>query len=115
MDMKPSSSGTYHFGAGVDAVNGESDTANNCSEAIAVPAHPPDLVVEERFTRVADDILDYEFTVNDPNVWTQPWKGSLPMWRNSEPLYEYACHEGNYGLFNILAGSRAEEAAAAAK
>ena len=74
----------------------------------------PDLVVEERFTRVSDDILDYEFTVDDPNVWTQPWKGSLPMWRNSEPLYEYACHEGNYGLTNILAGSRAEEAAAAA-
>ena len=73
----------------------------------------PDLVVEERFTRVADDTLDYEFTVNDPNVWTQPWGGSLPMWRNSEPLYEYACHEGNYGLTNILAGSRAEEAAAA--
>ena len=42
-----------------------------------------------------------------------PWQGSLPMSRNSEPLYEYACHEGNYGLFNIMAGSRAEEAAAA--
>ena len=69
----------------------------------------PDLVVEERFTRVSDDILDYEFTVNDPNVWTQPWGGSLPMWRNPETLYEYACHEGNYGLENILAGSRAEE------
>ena len=74
----------------------------------------PDLVVEERFTRVSDDVLDYEFLVNDPNVWTQPWKGSLPMWRNAEPLYEYACHEGNYGLTNILAGSRAAEAAAAA-
>ncbi len=71
----------------------------------------PDLVVEERFTRVSDDILDYEFTVNDPNVWTQAWKGSLPMWRNPEPLYEYACHEGNYGLENILAGSRAAESA----
>ena len=74
-----------------------------------------DLVVEERFTRVSEDVLDYEFTVNDPNVWTQPWKGSLPMWRNPEPLYEYACHEGNYGLENILAGSRAEEAARAGK
>ena len=71
----------------------------------------PDLVVEERFTRVSDDILDYEFTVNDPNVWTEAWKGSLPMWRNPEPLYEYACHEGNYGLENILAGSRAAESA----
>ena len=71
----------------------------------------PDLVVVERFTRISDDVLDYEFTVNDPNVWTQPWKGSLPMWRNPEPLYEYACHEGNYGLENILAGSRAAESA----
>ena len=73
----------------------------------------PDLVVEERFTRVSEGILDYEFTVNDPNVWTRPWKGSLPMSRNPEPIYEYACHEGNYGLQNILAGSRAADAARA--
>ena len=73
-----------------------------------------DLVVEERFTRIGPDTLDYEFTVNDPNTWTQPWKGSLPMSRLEKPMFEYACHEGNYGLTNILAGSRAQEAAEAA-
>ena len=72
------------------------------------------LHVVERFTRIAPDVLDYEFTVTDPNTWTRPWRGSLPMTRSEGPMFEYACHEGNYGLTNILAGSRAEEAAAAA-
>ncbi len=74
-----------------------------------------ELHVVERFTRVAPDVLDYEFTVTDPRTWTRPWRGSLPMSRSEGPMFEYACHEGNYGLTNILAGSRAEEAAAAAK
>ena len=73
-----------------------------------------DLHVVERFTRSAPDVLDYEFTVTDPNTWTRPWRGSLPMSRSEGPMFEYACHEGNYGLTNILAGSRAAEAAAAA-
>ena len=71
----------------------------------------PDLRVVERFTRVAPGTLDYEFTVHDPNVWTTPWTGSSPWARGDQPLYEYACHEGNYGMTNILAGSRAAEAA----
>ena len=75
----------------------------------------PDLRVVERFTRVGPDTLDYQYTVEDPNVWTTPWTGSSPWARNDQPLYEYACHEGNYGLFNILAGSRADEAAADAR
>ncbi len=70
----------------------------------------PDLRVVERFTRVAPGTLDYEFTVHDPNVWTTPWTGSSPWARGEQPLYEYACHEGNYGMTNILAGSRAAEA-----
>ena len=71
------------------------------------------LHVVERFTRIADDRIDYEFTVDDPGTWTRPWQGSLPMTRTEGPMFEYACHEGNYGLYNILAGSRAEEKAAA--
>ncbi len=74
-----------------------------------------DLRVVERFTRIGPDTLDYEFTVNDPNTWTRPWSGSLPMARIEGPMFEYACHEGNYGLFNILAGSRAQEKAKAAE
>ena len=69
----------------------------------------------ERFTRVDEDTLRYEFTVNDPTVWTKPWTAQIDMAKNSEPMYEYACHEGNYGMYNMLAGARADEAAAAKK
>ena len=67
------------------------------------------LHVVERFTRLGPDTLGYEFTVDDPNTWTRPWSGSLPMARTDGPMFEFACHEGNYGLLNILAGSRAQE------
>ena len=66
----------------------------------------------ERFTRVGDGSIDYEFTVHDPTVWKAPWTVSLPMTAIDGPLFEYACHEGNYALENILAGARAEERAA---
>ncbi len=56
----------------------------------------------------------YEATIDDPTVWSRPWTYQVPMQRNDQPVYEYACHEGNYGLYNILAGARAEEAAAEA-
>ena len=65
-----------------------------------------DLHLIERLTRVAPDTLLYEVTVNDPITWTRPWSYSVPMQRNPDPIYEYACHEGNYGLYNILAGAR---------
>ena len=66
------------------------------------------LTLTERFTRVDADTLRYDVTVDDPTVWTQPWTYSVPMRNNPEPVYEYACHEGNYGLENILAGAVAE-------
>ncbi len=72
------------------------------------------LRLEERFTRVAPDTLLYEATIDDPTVWTRSWTYSVPMTRNPDPLYEYACHEGNYGLYNILAGALADELAAEA-
>jgi len=67
--------------------------------------------VVERFTRIGRDTLDYEFTVDDPVTWAAPWSGSLPMARTEGPIYEFACHEGNHGLLNIMSGSRAEERA----
>ena len=67
------------------------------------------LVLEERFTRTAGDTLTYEFTMNDPDWYTAPWTARLPMARSDQPLYEFACHEGNYGLDNILAGARRAE------
>ena len=54
----------------------------------------------------------YEATIDDPTVWTRQWTYQIPMQWNDQPMYEYACHEGNYGLTNILAGARAQEAAA---
>ncbi|MDP5073414.1 MAG: hypothetical protein NWQ61_05795, partial [OM182 bacterium] len=66
----------------------------------------PEMVVTERFTRTADDSILYQFTVNDPENYTQPWSGELPMMATDEKLYEYACHEGNYALPGILAGAR---------
>ena len=73
------------------------------------------LSLVERFTRVDADTLLYEFTVTDPTTWTRPWTAQVPMRKSEASLYEYACHEGNYGMTNLLAGSRAEEKAAAAK
>jgi hypothetical protein len=69
----------------------------------------------ERFTRTAPDTLLYEFTVSDPTVWTQPWSASLTMNKSEERIYEYACHEGNYAIANMLAGARAAEAATSGK
>ncbi|MAK59896.1 MAG: hypothetical protein CMK09_02850 [Ponticaulis sp.] len=73
----------------------------------------PDTLVEERFTRVADDVILYQFTVTDPDLFTQPWTGELPLWKAEGPIYEYACHEGNHALPGILAGARRKEALAA--
>ena len=69
----------------------------------------------ERFTRVDADTLLYEFTVDDPATYTRPFTVAVPMVRTDAPLFEYACHEGNYGLLNILRGARAEEQEAAAQ
>ena len=71
----------------------------------------PDMVLTERFTRVDEDTLLYAATMDDASTWPQPWSYQITMFRTREPVYEYACHEGNYGLQNILAGARAEEAA----
>jgi hypothetical protein len=60
----------------------------------------------EKFTLMDADKLLYEFTVNDPLTWVRPWTVQFPMTRISEPIYEYACHEGNYSLRNILAQAR---------
>lgn len=70
------------------------------------------LHVVERFTRIGPDTLKYEITINDPGTWTRPWSLMIPLTRADHPMYEYGCHEGNYGMAGILAGARAEERAA---
>ena len=63
----------------------------------------------EKFTRVADDTLLYEFTVNDAATWTRPWTVQLPLARTSDLIYEYACHEGNYAMPAMMKGARMAE------
>lgn len=70
--------------------------------------------VIERLTRVSKTELDYQFTVVDPKTFTAPWLGEFSWFRTSQPMFEHACHEGNYSLPNILAGARHDEAAKAA-
>ncbi len=69
----------------------------------------------ERFTRVEEDRLVYEYTIDDPESFARPWTAVVPMTRNPLPMFEYACHEGNYGMYNLLSGARAEDAEAAAR
>ena len=67
------------------------------------------LKVTERFTRVDADTVDYTFTIDDPNTWTRPWTANVPLRKVPGPIYEYGCHEGNYGLPNILRAQRVED------
>ncbi len=72
------------------------------------------LHVVERFSRIDDKTLRYQFTVEDPAVWTKPWSGEMPWPSTDNRIYEYACHEGNYSFANILKGARLLEAEAEA-
>jgi hypothetical protein len=67
----------------------------------------------ERFTRVDGNTLRYQFTVDDPSTWTRPWSAEVPWTSTVGPLFEHACHEGNYSLTNLLAGARVQEKRAA--
>src|SRR5262245_22995595 len=73
------------------------------------------LHIVERFTRVNANTLLYRFTVDDPQTWEKPWSGEYPWNATNEQIYEYACHEGNYSLADMLRGARAQERDAAAK
>ncbi|HEU5256676.1 MAG TPA: hypothetical protein VFU28_11845 [Vicinamibacterales bacterium] len=68
-----------------------------------------DMKLTERFTRTADDTLMYRFTVDDPKVWTRPWTAEVPWKKSVGPIFEHACHEGNYSLTNLLRGAREDE------
>jgi len=85
----------------VDTTNFLGETAFNNSSG--------NLHLVERFTRVGPDTLIYEFTVDDPTTWTRPWTAEIPMTKSEDLMYEYACHEGNYGMLNLLSAARAVE------
>jgi hypothetical protein len=87
----------------------------NFNDKVAFRGASENMKVIERFTRLNDDQIRYEFTVHDPSTWEIPWKGELPFVKINGPIFEHACHEGNYGIANTLAAVRREEKEAAAK
>jgi hypothetical protein len=84
----------------------------NFKRETSLPGSSASTHLIERFTRTDANTLMYEFTVTDPTMWTRPWTAVVPMARSEDPIYEYACHEGNHALAGILAGARADEKAA---
>lgn len=85
----------------------------NFTDKTAFRGSSENMRLVERFTRVAADTIRYQFTIDDPATWARPWSAEVPMKQTIGPLFEHACHEGNYGLANTLAGARAEEKRAA--
>src|SRR5215475_2690819 len=89
------------------------DTTNFKRET-SLPNSSANTHLVERFRRTGPDTLSYQFTVEDPTVWTRAWTAVVTMRKSDDPIYEYACHEGNYAMASILAGARAAEKAAEA-
>ena len=109
-----------HIASGIQQWRGDSrghwegetlvvDTTNFTSKT-AFRGASENLHLVERLTRTSAETIVYEFTVDDPSTWTKPWTAQLIMGPAQGQIYEYACHEGNYGLANSLSGARAEEA-----
>ena len=118
LDTRPHLGGAFTFWSGDSRGRWEGNTlvvetrnfSDNGTGTFGVPGLTDrNLLLAERFTRVDDRGLTYSFTVTDPTVWPRPWSAEVPMTRIDGFVMEYACHEGNYGLANILAGARAEE------
>jgi hypothetical protein len=87
----------------------------NFTDRTAFRGASQNLHVVERFRRVDADTVLYQFTAEDPSTWAHSWSAEIPMTKIQGPLFEYACHEGNYGMANNLSGARAEEKQAAEK
>jgi len=89
------------------------ETTNFKARSAYRNADPETLKLTERFTRTSPTRLDWKVTVEDPRTWTKPWAFAVPLTANDEePVYEYACHEGNYAVRNMLSATRAEDKAA---
>ena len=94
----------------VKTTNFTAKTASFAPSVVSAMGTGATLSLTERFRRVDDSTLMYEFTVEDPVTFTRPFTASVPMRKSDQPVFEYACHEGNYGLRSILRGARALEA-----
>ncbi len=83
----------------------------NFTDKVSYRGSTDGLHLIERFTRTDAGTVKYEFTIDDPTTFTKTWKAAIPMARTEEQIYEYACHEGNYGMVNLLSGARVQEKA----
>ena len=85
----------------------------NFNEKASYRGSSENMKLVERYTRVGPNELEYQFTVDDPTIWTRPWTAMFTFVKDDDQyeLVEYACHEGNYGMTNILSGARASEQA----
>ena len=117
IDGRPHLSAGLRQWAGDSRASWDGDTlvveTRNFLRETSLGGSSANLHLVERFTRVDPDTLHYEFTVTDPTTWVGPWTALVYMTRNDDPIYEYACHEGNYSMPSSLLGARAVEAAAA--
>ena len=117
MDGRPHSSPNLRAWMGDSRGRWEGDTlvvdTTNFTDRTNFRGSGENLHLIERFTRASDDTIDYRFTVDDPTTWTKPWTVAYPIVKTDGPIYEFACHEGNYGLRDILTGARYEERVAA--
>jgi hypothetical protein len=104
-----------YFGESVGRYEGDTLVVEtgNYHPSTSYRGSSPNMRLIEKFTRVAPDRLLYQFTVIDPETWAQPWGGEYEFYTPVGDVYEYACHEGNYGLEGILAGARNEDRLAA--
>ena len=117
LDSRPQQPAGVKQWVGLSRGRWEGDTlvveTTNFNGKNAFQGSSENLKVTERFTRTADDSISYRFTVEDPQTWDRPWTAEAPLAKTDGPIFEFACHETNYGIANILAGARADEKKAA--
>ena len=117
LDNRPHLPGEVRQWLGNAVGHWEGDTlvveTTNFTDKTSFQNSSKDMKLIERFTRTDPDTLMYEFTVDDPSTYVRPWTTQIPMSKTEGPIWEYACHEGNYAMTNVLSGARAEETAAA--
>ena len=113
LDGRPHLAGNIRQWKGDSRGHWEGDTlvveTTNLSNQSPFRGSSENMKLTERFRRLDANTLLYQFTVDDPATWTKPWTVEIPITKTSGPVFEYACHEGNYGMLGALAGARAEE------
>jgi hypothetical protein len=111
LDNRPHLSFSQWSGSSRGRFEGESliVETKNFYDTTSFQGSNPKMQLVEKFTRVSPDFVMYEFTVTDPTTWTKPFTAQVPMRKTDQPIYEYACHEGNYGMFGILTAARSTD------